>query len=70
MRQMTPEESARIKIDKMLESSGWRVVSRNEFVPNEALAVKEGLMQGNLEADYLLFLMGKAVGVLRPNVTT
>ena len=61
---MTPEERARIKIDKMLESSGWRVVSRDEFVPNEALAIKEGLMQGNLEADYLLFLMGKAVGVL------
>ena len=61
---MTPEEKARVRIDKMLESSGWRVVSRDEFVPNEALAVKEGLMQGNKEADYLLFLMGKAVGVL------
>lgn len=52
---MTPEEKARVRIDKMLESSGWRVVSRDEFVPNEALAVKEGLMQGNKEADYLLF---------------
>jgi type I restriction enzyme R subunit len=61
---MTPEEKARVKIDKMLESSGWRVVSRDEFVPNEAIAVKEGLMQGNKEADYLLFLMGKAVGIL------
>lgn len=61
---MTPEEKARVKIDKMLETAGWRVVSRDEFVPNEALAVKEGLMQGNKEADYLLFLMGKAVGVL------
>ena len=58
---MTPEEKARVKIDKMLESSGWRVVSRDEFVPNEALAVKEGLMQGNKEADYLLFLMSKAM---------
>ena len=61
---MTPEEKARVKIDKMLESSGWRVVSRDEFVANEAIAVKEGLMIGNKEADYLLFLMGKAVGVL------
>lgn len=61
---MEPEEKARLKIDKMLESAGWRIVSRDEFVPNEALAVKEGLMKGNKEADYLLFLMGKAVGVL------
>ena len=51
---MTPEEKARLKIDKVLEAAGWRVVSRDEFVPNEALAVKEGLMQGNKEADYLL----------------
>ena len=61
---MTPEEKARLKIDKVLETAGWRVVSRDEFVPNDALAVKEGLMQGNKEADYLLFLMGKAVGVI------
>ena len=64
MRQMTPEEKARIKIDKMLESSGWRVVNRDEFVPNEALAVRESLMKGNKETDYMLFLMGKAIGVL------
>ena len=62
--EMNPEEKARVKIDKMLEAAGWRVVSRDEFVPDEALAVKEGLMQGNKEADYLLFLKGKAVGVL------
>lgn len=61
---MTPEDKARVKIDKMLETAGWRIVSRDEFVPNEALAVTEGLMQGHKEADYLLFLMGKAVGVL------
>lgn len=61
---MTPEEQARVKIDRMLESAGWRVVSRNEFVANEALAVREGIMLDNKEVDYLLFLMGKAVGVL------
>lgn len=60
----TPEEKARIKIDKMLEASGWRVVDRSNFVSNEALAVREGIMIGNKEADYLLFLMGKAIGVL------
>lgn len=61
---MTPEEKARVKIDKMLETAGWRVVSRKDFVTNEAIAVTEGLMKGNKEADYLLFLMGVAVGVL------
>lgn len=61
---MTPEERARLKIDKKLEAAGWRVVSRAEFVPDEAIAVAEGLLQGNDEADYLLFLMGKAVGVV------
>lgn len=61
---MTPEEQARVKIDRMLESAGWRVVGRSEFVANEPLAVREGIMQGNKETDYLLFLMGKAVGVL------
>lgn len=60
----TPEEKARIKIDKMLETAGWRVVDRSDFVSNEALAVRESIMIGNKEADYLLFLMGKAVGVL------
>lgn len=64
MCQLDPEEQAREKIDKMLEDNGWRVVSRKEFVPNEALAVKEGLLKKNKEADYLLFLSGKAVGVL------
>lgn len=64
MKELDPEELARQKIDKMLEDNGWRVVSRKEFVPNEALAVKEGLLKRNKEADYLLFLSGKAVGVL------
>lgn len=61
---MTPEEKARLKIDKKLEAAGWRVVSRADFVPDEAIAVTEGLLEGNDEADYLLFLMGKAVGVV------
>ncbi len=61
---MTPEEKARQKIDKKLEAAGWRVVNRAGFVPNEAIAVTEGLLEGNDEADYLLFLMGKAVGVV------
>ena len=62
---MTPEEKARVWIDRQLEEAGWKVVSRDEFTASmSAAAVKEGLMKGGLEADYLLFLNGKAVGVV------
>ena len=62
---MTPEEKARVKIDKMFEDAGWQVVSRDEYTPNlTAAAIKEGLLKHNLEADYFLFINGKAVGVL------
>lgn len=62
---MKPEEKARVWIDGQLEEAGWRVVSRDEFTASmSAAAVKEGLMKGGLEADYLLFLNGKAIGVV------
>ena len=62
---MTPEELARQKIDRMFSDAGWAVVDRDHFSPEDsAVAVEEGLMNGNLEADYLLFINGKAVGVL------
>lgn len=67
---MTPEEKAREKIDKMLEKAGWRIVNRSDFVPNEPLAVRESIMQGNKETDYLLFLAGKAVGVIEAKKET
>lgn len=62
---MKPEEKARVIIDRMFEEAGWKVVDRDKYAPNmTAVAIKEGLMVGNKEADYLLFLNGKAVGVL------
>ena len=61
---MTPEEKARVKIDKQLNAAGWDVVSRDEYIPRSALAVKEGLMQGNTESDYLLFIDDKAIAVV------
>ena len=62
---MKPEEKARIIIDRMLNDAGWEVVDRNHYSPEvSAIAVEEGLLKGNREADYLLFLNGKAVGVL------
>ena len=61
---MTPEEKARVKIDKQLFGAGWDIVSRDEYVPRSALAVKEALMQGNTESDYLLFVDDKAIAVV------
>lgn len=62
---ITPEQIAREKIDRMFAEAGWTVVDRNHYTPEiSAIAVEEGLMNGNCEADYLLFINGKAVGVL------
>ena len=62
---MLPEEKARVIIDRMLEEAGWKVVDRSNYAPNiTAVAIREGLMLGNKEVDYLFFLNGKAVGVL------
>ena len=61
---MLPEEKARIKIDKQLRNAGWDIVSRNEYLPNSTTAVKEALMVGNTESDYLLFVDGKAIAVV------
>lgn len=61
---MLPEEKARVKIDKQLRNAGWDIVSRNEYLPNSTIAVKEALMAGNTESDYLLFVDGKAIAVI------
>ncbi len=62
---MTPEEKARVKIDQWFCDAGWKVVNRDEYEPTiTAVAIREGLLKGNLEADYFLFINGKAVGVL------
>ncbi len=62
---MTPEEKARIKIDQWFVDAGWEVINRDEYEPTcTAVAIREGLLKDNLEADYFLFINGKAVGVL------
>ncbi len=62
---MTPEEKARVLIDQMFVDAGWKVVSRDEYSADlSAAAIEEGLLKGGKEADYLLFINGKAVGVL------
>lgn len=54
---LLPEEKARVKIDKQLRNAGWDIVARNEYLPNSTSAVKEALMRGNTESDYLLFIV-------------
>lgn len=61
---MLPEEKARVKIDKQLNEAGWGVVSRDEYNPLSPVAIKEALMQGGKESDYLLFIDNKAVAVV------
>ena len=63
---LLPEQKARVKIDAMLQNAGWTVVSRDDFTPDavNAQAVEENLMKGNLEADYILYLDGKAIAVV------
>lgn len=58
---MTPEEKARVKIDRWFEDAGWQVVNRDAFEPTmSAVAVREGLLKGNLEADYLMLCSSTA----------
>lgn len=62
---MIPEEKAKIKIEQWFYEAGWQVVNRDEYEPTmTAVAVREGLLKGNREADYFMFINGKAVGVL------
>ncbi|MCR4818396.1 MAG: DEAD/DEAH box helicase family protein [Fretibacterium sp.] len=63
MSAMLPEEKAREIIDKQLKSAGWDIVAREEYVPQSASAVKEALMQGNTESDYLFFVDDRVIAV-------
>ena len=63
----TPEERARETIDKKLAESGWVVQSREDInlSAGSGVAIREFPMHGGRGyADYLLFVNGKAVGVL------
>lgn len=61
---LLPEQKARVKIDDQLRKSGWDVVSRIDYIPNHSLAVREALMHGSTESDYLLFVDNKAIAVI------
>ncbi len=71
---MTPENSARRNIDKMLEAVGWRIQNYAERDTDAAfgVAVREYRLRAEQRADYLLFIGGVAVGVIeaKPEGTT
>ena len=64
---MTPEQKARIQIDNLLEQVGWAVQDAASVNLSAArgVAVREfGLKPGHGTADYLLYVDGKAAGVV------
>jgi len=62
---MKPEEKARQQIDRLLEAAGWQVQDYQDLHLSASLgvAVREFPMAEGF-ADYLLFVGGKAVGVV------
>lgn len=64
---MTPEQKARQQIDQLLHYAGWDVQDReqmNLFDPSKpGVAVREAHLKTGF-ADYLLFVEGKALGVI------
>lgn len=62
---MTPEDRARQNIDQLLAAAGWVLQDKSAFNRRAApgIAVRHFQM-GQEEADYLLFLDGKAAGVI------
>ena len=62
---LTPEQIVRQKIDRLLASAGWELQDPSEFNRNAALgvAVREFQLTTG-PCDYLLFVAGKAAGVV------
>jgi len=64
---MTPEQLARASIDTLLKAAGWHVCDANKANIHAArgVAIREfPLAQGHGFADYLLYVEGKAAGVI------
>src|SRR5206468_3738969 len=62
----SPEERAREKIDKLLTDCGWTIQNRStiNFSAARGIAIREALLKNRDEADYLLFVGGKAIGTV------
>lgn len=66
----TPEQLARQKIDSLLSAAGWIIQDRANFNRNAAMgvAVREFSLPAG-PCDYLLFVKGKAAGVIEAKKT-
>ena len=62
----SPEELAREKIDRLLTQCGWRLQNRStiNLSAGQGIAIREALLKDRDEADYLLFVDGKAIGTV------
>jgi len=62
----SPEELARENIDKLLKACSWKVQDRKSInlAAAQGVAVREALLKGGDEVDYLLFVDGKAIGTV------
>jgi type I restriction enzyme R subunit len=62
----SPEELAREKIDRSLEGCGWLLQNRStiNLSASRGVALREALLKGRDEVDYLLFVDGKAIGTV------
>ncbi len=67
---LTPEQIARHKIDRLLVASGWKLQNPEAFNRKEALGVAVREFQlTNGPCDYILFVDGKAAGVIEAKKT-
>src|SRR6266542_3794308 len=64
---LSPEQRARADIDRLLQAAGWAVsdVAKADIHASRGVAIREfRLADGFGSADYLLYLDGKAAGVI------
>jgi len=63
---MTPESAAREHIDRLLKAAGWHVcdASQANIHASRGVAIREFPLPGYGFADYLLYVDGKAAGVI------
>ena len=63
---MTPEERARERIDEQLLACGWLLQDRDamDIYAGPGVAIREFPLNGGEEADYLLYVDGRAIGVV------
>src|SRR5262245_35156847 len=62
---MTPEQSARLRIDQQLEEAGWLVqdYAQMHITAGLGVAIREFPLKTG-EADYLLYVDGEIIGVI------